>query len=105
LDEETLQQIEKGKRLTEMLKQKNATPLPSYKQAVFLYAGVNDYLNALPLTSISAFEESLYMKLDKEWKKLAKELQKKQELTPELEKEMIKLIKETVKEFITNEEK
>jgi F-type H+-transporting ATPase subunit alpha len=105
LDEETLQQIEKGKRLTEMLKQKNATPIPSYKQAVFLYAGVNDYVNVLPVTSISAFEESLYIKLDKEWESLAKALQKTQDLTSELEKEMIKLIKETVKDLIPNEEK
>ena len=99
LDEETAHQIEKGKRLTELLKQKNASPIPSYKQALLIYAGINDYLTLLPLESISAFEQSLYTKLDKGHKALAKELQKKQELTPELEKEIIKLIKETVKEF------
>jgi F0F1-type ATP synthase alpha subunit len=60
---------------------------------------VNDYLNEIPLTSISIFEESLYLKLDKGYKTLAKALQKKQELTEEIEKEMIKLIKEVVKEL------
>jgi F-type H+-transporting ATPase subunit alpha len=99
LDEETYQQIEKGKRLTEMLKQKNANPIPFYKQAVLIYAGVNDYLNEIPLTSISIFEESLYLKLDKGYKTLAKALQKKQDLTEEIEKELIKLIKEVVKEL------
>jgi F-type H+-transporting ATPase subunit alpha len=100
LDEETYQQIEKGKRLTEMLKQKNANPIPFYKQAVLIYAGVNDYLNEIPLTSISAFEESLYLKLDKSYKTLVKSLQKKQELTEDIEKEMKSLIKEVVKELI-----
>jgi F-type H+-transporting ATPase subunit alpha len=99
LDEATAQQIEKGKKLTELLKQKNAHPLPSYKQAILIYAGVNDYLNALPLTSISAFEESLFLKLDKDWKKLAKDIQKKQDLTDELEKQVIQLIKEVLKEM------
>jgi F-type H+-transporting ATPase subunit alpha len=102
LDEVTLQQIEKGKRLTELLKQKNNNPIPWYQQAVLLYAGVNDYLNALPLSSISAFEESLYLKLSKQYQTLATALQKTQDLSEEIEKEMIKLIKEVVKEFVTS---
>jgi F-type H+-transporting ATPase subunit alpha len=98
LDEETSQQIEKGKRLTELLKQKNATPLPTYKQAILIYAGINDYLTGIPLTSIPAFEANLYIKLDKGYKTLAKSLQKTQDLTEALEEEIKKLIKEVVKE-------
>jgi F-type H+-transporting ATPase subunit alpha len=105
IDEETSQQIEKGKRLTELLKQKNSNPIPTYKQAVLLYAGVNDYLTELPLTSISAFEESLYLALDTRYKTLAKSLQQQMDLTEELEKEMIKLIKEVVKELMPSEQK
>jgi F-type H+-transporting ATPase subunit alpha len=99
LDEATSQQIEKGKRLTELLKQKNSNPIPTYKQAVLLYAGINDYLNEIPLTSIQEFEDRLYRKLDKNYKHLAKNLQTQQALTEELEKEIIKLIKEIVKEM------
>lgn len=100
LDEATAQQIEKGKRLTEILKQKNSNPIPTYKQAVLLYAGINDYLNKIPLEQIGDFEETLYMKLDKTHKNLAKALQTKQDLTEEIETEMIKLIKEVVKEMM-----
>jgi F-type H+-transporting ATPase subunit alpha len=99
LDEVTLQQIEKGKRLTELLKQKNATPIPFYQQAVLLYAGVNDYLNEVPLSSIPAFEATLSLKLHNQYLSLAKALQKEQGLTEEIEKEMVKLIKEVVKEM------
>jgi F-type H+-transporting ATPase subunit alpha len=100
LDEETYLQIEKGKRLTEMLKQKNNEPIPYYKQAVLIYAGVNDYLTSLPIEAIAMFETSLYTKLDTSHKGLVALIQKKQDLTKEIEKEMVQLIKETLKELV-----
>jgi F-type H+-transporting ATPase subunit alpha len=99
LDAETLNQIEKGKRLTELLKQKNLTPIPFYKQAVLIYAGVNDYLNDIPLTSLKMFETHLYLKLDTSHQPLAQALQKQPELTEENEKNIKSLIKEVVKEL------
>ena len=104
VDEETFLQIEKWKRLTEILKQKNYQPIPFYKQAVLMYAGINDYLNEIPLPSIPLFENTLYLKLDTSHKTLSKLMLKHQDLTPEIEKEIIKLIKETVKEIITEQE-
>ena len=100
LDEETYMQIEKGKRLTEMLKQKNNEPIPYYKQVVLIYAGVNDYLNAIPLDKVAEFEKNLYLKLDTTHKKITNHIQKTQDMDTELEKDMKKLIKEVIKELV-----
>jgi F-type H+-transporting ATPase subunit alpha len=103
VDAETYMQIEKGKRLTEILKQKNNEPIPYYKQVVLIYAGVNDYLTPVPLEKISVFESSLYTKLDTSYQKLIKKIQSEQDLTKDIEKEMIKVITETIRELTTEE--
>ena len=41
LDASTQNKIEKGKRLVEMLKQNNNSPIPFNKQVVLVYAGIN----------------------------------------------------------------
>lgn len=104
LDAETYMQIEKGKRLTEMLKQKNNAPIPYYKQVILIYAGVNNYLNALPLEKIWIFESTLYTKLDTSYTKLTEMIQLEQDLTKDIEKQMIKVINETLKELIGNQD-
>lgn len=100
VDPETFAQIEKGKRLTEMLKQKNTSPIPFYKQVVMIYAGVYDYLTTVALERIASFEMSLYAKLDRSYSDLARAIRTERDLTPEIEKQMITLIKETLKEEV-----
>ena len=104
LDADTYMQIEKGRRLTEMLKQKNTNPIPFYKQVVLIYAGVNDYLNPIPLDKIAEFEKNLYLKLDTTHKEISDYIKKTQDLDDTVEKAMKKLIKEVRKELIGNEE-
>lgn len=104
LDAETYMQIEKGKRLTEMLKQTNNAPIPYYKQVVLIYAGVNNYLNTLPLEKIGIFESTLYTKLDTTYAELIEMIQSEQDLTKDIEKEIIKVINETIKELIGNQD-
>jgi F-type H+-transporting ATPase subunit alpha len=102
MDEATSQQIEKGKRLTELLKQKNANPIPSYQQAILIYAGINEYLTDLPVSRIAEFEQTLYLKLTTTYRQLSLSLQKNPDLTPDQEKEIKKLIKEVLKELPSN---
>ena len=52
LDASTQRKIEKGKRLVEMLKQPNNDPIAFNKQVVLIYAGINDYLNDLPVHQV-----------------------------------------------------
>lgn len=99
LDESTQRKIEKGKRLVEMLKQGNNNPIPFNKQVVLIYAGINDYLNDLPVDQVLHFEEVLYQKLDTVYLDLTKKIIDKKSLEADIEKEMIEVIKETREEM------
>ena len=48
-----------GARLTELLKQPQFSPLKMEEQVSLIYAGVNGYLDAMPVSSIRAFETKL----------------------------------------------
>ncbi len=57
LDEATQKQINRGARLTEILKQGQYQPVPVAQQVAVLYAGVNGHLDDIPLDRIKAFED------------------------------------------------
>ena len=60
LDEATRQQLERGQRVTEMMKQKQYSPLRISEMAVSLFAVDRGYLDGLPLGRIAVFEEALH---------------------------------------------
>ncbi len=61
LDKATLAKLARGERMTELLKQGQYVPMPVEEQVVVLYAGVNGFLDKLPVESITEFEkEYLY---------------------------------------------
>jgi F-type H+-transporting ATPase subunit alpha len=85
LDANTQSKIEKGKRLVEMLKQTNNTPIPFNKQAVFVYAGIHGYMDKIEIDQVLKFEQMLYNKLDTTHKSLSENIIKKQTLDEEIE--------------------
>ena len=68
LDKATLAQIERGKRMVELLKQDQFVPLALEDQIVILFAGTQGYLDDLPIESIKKFEAEFlrYIKETKE---------------------------------------
>lgn len=82
----------------EMLKQFNDSPIPFFKQVVFLYAGINGYLEKVPLSAVSEIEKHLYQKLDTSYQELAQKIAQEQELSEEIESSIKKLIAEVLKE-------
>jgi F-type H+-transporting ATPase subunit alpha len=56
LDAVTQRLLNRGARLTELLKQPQYSPLKMEEQVAVIYAGVNGYLDKLPLNRIAAFE-------------------------------------------------
>jgi len=64
LDKATLNQLNRGKRLVEILKQPQYQPLPVEKQVVIIYAATNGYLDEVPVEQVRAFESDLYEFLD-----------------------------------------
>ncbi len=59
LDAATQKMLNRGARLTELLKQPQFSPLKMEEQVVSIYAGVNGYLDGLPVTKVRAFEDGL----------------------------------------------
>jgi F-type H+-transporting ATPase subunit alpha len=59
LDATTQRLLNRGSRLTELLKQQQFSPLSMEEQVCVIYAGVNGYLDPLPVDRIRAFEDGL----------------------------------------------
>jgi F-type H+-transporting ATPase subunit alpha len=59
LDATTQRLLNRGSRLTELLKQPQFSPLKMEEQVVVIYAGVNGYLDPIPVNRVGAFEDGL----------------------------------------------
>ncbi|MDP2802573.1 MAG: F0F1 ATP synthase subunit alpha [Phreatobacter sp.] len=66
LDATTQRLLNRGSRLTELLKQNQYSPLKMEEQVAVIWAGTNGYLDKLPLNRVKAFEEGLLGKLRSE---------------------------------------
>jgi F-type H+-transporting ATPase subunit alpha len=64
LDAATQQLLNRGEKLTELLKQKQYVPMPAEEQVCVLYAGVKGYLDKIQTSDISEFER-LYLQFIK----------------------------------------
>jgi F-type H+-transporting ATPase subunit alpha len=63
LDAATQRLLNRGSRLTELLKQPQFSPLKMEEQVCVIYAGVNGYLDALPVNKVRPFEDALLANL------------------------------------------
>lgn len=98
LDASTVAKIERGKRLTEMLKQSTNQPRSFPKQAVLVYAGVKGYLDKLSVENVLPLEAIVNDKLDSTYKSLFDTIMQKKELSADIEEEIKKLLREAVAE-------
>lgn len=88
LDETTRKQLEKGQRVTEIMKQKQYTPLSIGEMAISLFAVDNNYMDSVAVKDIVAFEARLLTYMRSSHNQLLRDLDASAELTPELEKQM-----------------
>jgi F-type H+-transporting ATPase subunit alpha len=67
LDKATQDQLARGARLRELLKQPQNAPLSVYEQVAILYAGINGYLDDIPTEKVTSFTKGLreYLKTGK----------------------------------------
>ncbi|MEX0799814.1 MAG: F0F1 ATP synthase subunit alpha [Dehalococcoidia bacterium] len=99
LDASTRRQLERGQRLTEVLKQLQFRPLTLAQEVTILYAGVQGLLDDVELDKVRSFEEALHGFMGGNHPDVLKEIEEKKEMTPELEEKLRKAIlqcKETV---------
>ena len=99
LDDSTKKLIERGKRLTELLKQTQYSPYTVEKQVISIFLGVKGYLDAIAIDRVHAFEAKVHESIDLYKKDLLKALFDAKQITPEIEKELRAFLEEIVKEF------
>jgi len=99
LDPETLKIIERGKRMTELLKQSDNNPLPFEKQVVAIYAGTNWYFDDLEIAQVGQFEIKLFEKLDSSYKELADKIRSEKILTDDIRDGMVSISQEVLDEM------
>jgi F-type H+-transporting ATPase subunit alpha len=84
LDKATQAMLARGARMVELLKQPQYEPLPVARQIILIYAGINGYVDDLPIDKVQPFERELLRFLDEKGKPVEEELVKKQALDDEL---------------------
>ena len=85
LDAATRAQLERGVRLTELLKQNQFAPLPVEKQVILIYAGTRGFIDKLPVDSLREYEQELYRTFDDSQANLMQSIREKAEITEEIE--------------------
>jgi len=94
LDQATQNQLARGRRLQELLKQPQYSPLPLNEQVAILYAGINGYLDDIPVEKISTFTRELREYLRTSKPQYGELVQNQKQLNEEAEK----LLKEAIAE-------
>ena len=84
----TKKQLERGKRLTELLKQDQYVPLDVADQVISLFAATQGLMDEIPVEKVKSYEESLYKYIKTKYKKLRDELEDKKEISDKLSEEL-----------------
>lgn len=90
LDQVTRAQIERGARMTEILKQPQFSPVPVVEQVLVIWAGTNGYLDDLPLGKIKEFEEKYLAFIREKKGEILKEIEDKKMIDPSLNEKIKK---------------
>lgn len=100
LDKSTQARINRGRRISEILKQGQYAPLPVAKQVMIIYAAVNGYLDDVELDRVSGFEQEFYRYIDQQQPKLASAITETGQLDAETEEALKQVILEFKKQFV-----
>ena len=100
LDKATLNQLNRGQRLVEILKQDQFSPLPFSKQILIIFAGTSGALDDMPVEQVGGFEDALYKFVDTTSPALLRAIMEKKVLDDHLKAEMTRVIKECKEQFV-----
>jgi F-type H+-transporting ATPase subunit alpha len=100
LDEATRKQLDRGARVTELLKQAQYSPLPISLMAATLYAANKGFLDDIPVNQVLHFEGGLHHYLKDKCPDLLAKLEKDKAMDKDAEAEMVKAIEAYKKSFV-----
>ena len=99
LDASTQRLLNRGSKLTELLKQKQYSPMSVAEQVISVFCGVKGYLDDIDLKDISEFENKILSKCNSENPEILEAINKSGKLEEETEKSLIKIIEELKKKI------
>jgi len=99
LDASTQRLLNRGARLTELLKQDQFAPLPVEEQVVSIFAGVRGYLDGIPVASVTRFEQEFMSEIRARHSGILDSIRSSKELTPDVEKQLQDVLADFVKKF------
>ena len=85
LDKTTIAQLERGKRITQVLVQPQYAPVPLARQVMILYAATSGLLDSVPVEKLNAFEAGLYRFMDANHPEIGKTIAADKTLSAETE--------------------
>jgi F-type H+-transporting ATPase subunit alpha len=101
LDKSSMAQLNRGKRLIEILKQPQYQPLPVEKQILILFAGANAYLDDLAVEDCRPFEDSMYQFVDNAHPGLLVKIREQKKIEDALRAEIHAVVKEAKERFLS----
>src|SRR5215471_3402995 len=100
LDKASLNQLNRGRRLVEILKQGQYQPLPLEKQILIIFAGTGGFLDDVPVESCLKFEAELYRFVENAHRALLDEIKAKKNLDDDLKTKLKSCVEEFKKKFV-----
>ena len=100
LDQSTRNLLERGRRLTEILKQPQYAPLKVEEQVVVIFAGVKGFLDKIEISQITKFESYLLKELRTKEKKMLETIKKEQALSDTLSKSLNDFLESITESFV-----
>jgi F-type H+-transporting ATPase subunit alpha len=99
LDKASQNQLARGQRLVELLKQKNFEPLPVEKQVLIIYAGTNAHVDDLPVHVLGRFEQELYRFVENSHPQIFADIREKKTIDDDLKARIEAALKEFKQRF------
>ncbi|MBR3662890.1 MAG: F0F1 ATP synthase subunit alpha [Alphaproteobacteria bacterium] len=105
LDKLTKQLLDKGEKLTELLKQPVHQPMATEDEVVSIFAGVNGFLAKIKTENVKDFEKQSLADIKISHPEYLEEIKEKKVISPELSDKLKKYFEDFVSEYLKNKEK
>ncbi|MFQ5933335.1 MAG: F0F1 ATP synthase subunit alpha, partial [Dehalococcoidia bacterium] len=94
LDAATRRQLERGQRITEILKQPQYSPAPLENQVMIIYAAINGYMDDVPVDKVEAFETAFHQFMQTSHPEIGSKIAEAKELPDDEAESLSKAIEE-----------
>ncbi|MBL8007609.1 MAG: F0F1 ATP synthase subunit alpha [Ignavibacteria bacterium] len=99
LDKATMQQLRRGERLVEILKQKQYSPMTVEDQVLIIYAATKGYLDEIPVAHIARYQNDYLQEVENMHQDIVQSIRDTKDLTPETTDKMNGVLKDFTERF------